>query len=224
MVERWVVEGLKNTFFFNKLSEADILSIAEVGQVKNCKNKELLFIEGDRALGFYLVISGQLKIYKISPNGDEYIIHLINSGDTFGEAAAFNLGKYPAYCSTLCKCVLFYLPTNRFLELIINSPSIALSIITSLSSRLREFNQTIADLSFADATSRLARYLLENMKPDMTVKLSIRKNVLALRLGTASETLSRCLTDLKRKKVITETSSNTIQIIDHKYLEKISTK
>ncbi len=224
MVERWVVEGLKNTFFFNKLSETNIQAIAEVGQIKNCKNKELLFIEGDRALGFYLVISGQLKIYKISPNGDEYIIHLINSGDTFGEAAAFNLGKYPAYCSTLGKCVLFYLPTNRFLELIINSPSIALSIITSLSSRLREFNQTIADLSFADATSRLARYLLENVKANNTVKLTIRKNVLASRLGTASETLSRCLADLKRKNIITETSSNTIQIIDQHYLENISTK
>lgn len=224
MTERWIIEGLKNTFFFARLSDSEIHAIAAIGQIRYCKKKELIFIEGDRALGFYLVISGQVKLYKLSPAGVEYIIHLVSAGETFGEAAAFNLGQYPAYCSTLSKSVLFYLPTDRFVELIKNSPNLALSIIASLSSRLREFNQTIADLTFADVTARLARYLLENVKHYNTVKLTIRKNVLASRLGTASETLSRCIADLKRKGIIVETSANSYQILDPQYLESIAAK
>lgn len=224
VIERWIIDGLKNTLFFGKLNETEIRAIAEIGLVRHCRKKDLLFVEGDSAHGFYVVISGQLKLYKLSATGIEYIIHIISSGETFGEAAAFNLGHFPAFCSTLSKSVLFYIPVARFVELVKDSPSLALSIIASLSSRLREFNQTIADLTFADVTSRLARYLLENVKNNNTVKLTIRKNVLASRLGTASETLSRCIAELKRKRIIVETSANTIQIIDQDNLEKISSK
>jgi CRP/FNR family transcriptional regulator len=194
---------LKNSPLFAGLTDANLDDLMDIARIREHPRGELLFSEGEVAAGFFVVLDGKVKVYKLSPEGKERILHIIHPGGTFAEAAIFGEGLYPAYAEPLQTSKLFFLPKDEFYSLLMTNGRISINMIAGLSMFLRQFANQIEDLTFKDVPSRLARYLMELSRgTKQTVELPISKSQLASNLGTVSETLSRTLRKLSEDDLI----------------------
>ena len=198
------------------------LSMIVIDQV--FKRGQMVFSEGDAGNGLYVLISGRVKIFKLSPEGKEQILHILEEGEPFGEAAVFAGERFPANAETLAESRVFFFPRAAFIELIGRNPALALNMMAVLSRRLRKFANLVEDLSLKEVPGRLAAYLLllsEKKKGIRRVELDVSKNQLASLLGTIPETLSRILARMDREKFI-RPEGKSIEILDRKALEELS--
>jgi len=207
---------LSNTFLFTSFTEKEINLLLASTSLKKVGRGEQIFSEGIDATAFFIVVSGKVKIYKLSPDGKEYTLHIHGPGDLVAEAAIFDSMVYPASCLALEDTTLMRVSREGFLNLISAHPELSLKMMSGYSKRLRQFVAKIEELSLKDIKSRLAGYLIENSSVENGVAvchLSCSKKELSSLLGTIPETLSRALAFLKQKKLIIE-KDNTIIIPD----------
>jgi CRP/FNR family transcriptional regulator len=191
--------------FLQSLPDADIDCLLSIALTKAYKKGEPIFSEGEHANGFYIVAEGKVKIFKLSIDGKEHILHIFGPGNPFGEVPVFAGKAFPANAMTLAKSTLIFLPREAFVGLITANPSIALNMLAILSLRLREFTVQIEHLSLKEVPGRLAAYLIflsKEQKNDRTVSLKISKGQLASLLGTIPETLSRIFTKMSGMNLI----------------------
>jgi CRP/FNR family transcriptional regulator len=215
---------VKNVPLFAGLSEPDLDDLMGIVRINDHPRGELLFSEGEKAAGFFIVLDGKVKVYKLSPEGKERILHIIQPGGTFAEAAIFGEGLYPAYAEPLQTSKLLFLPKDAFLSLLQENSRISINMIAGLSKFLRQFANQIEDLTFKDVPSRLARYLLDLTRGTRTsVELPISKSQLASNLGTVSETLSRTFRKLSEDDLIS-VSGKTVDILDLDRLDELAEK
>ena len=215
---------LKNVPLFAGLNESDLDDLMAIVRINEHPRGELLFSDGEEAAGFFIVLDGKVKVYKLSPEGKERILHVIHPGGTFAEAAIFGEGLYPAYAEPLQASKLLFLPKDAFLALLRDNSRVSINMIAGLSKFLRQFANQIEDLTFKDVPSRLARYLMDLSRgTKQTVMLPISKSQLASNLGTVSETLSRTLRKLSEEDLIS-VSGKTVEIIDFDRLEELAEK
>lgn len=222
-----LIELLKKSLLFSGLSDTDLTELATITARRKFKKGETLFCEGDEATGFYLLISGSIKLCRLSHDGREKVLHFVQPRETFAEAAFFGDGKYPAEARTLASGEALYLPKAGFIELMGRNPNFTLNLVISLSLMLRQFARQIEELSFADVTSRLASFLVRRAEEKSAsyggityIDLGVKKGELASRLGTASETISRTLRKLKDEGII-EVQGSKVIIHKMEQLEKL---
>lgn len=221
-------EILKRIPLFAGLKEEDLRRIKAIALPKRIVKREVLFSDGEEAKGFYAILSGKVKLYKISPEGKEQILHVVSAPDAFAEAALYLEGTYPAFAEALDDCQLLFFPKRDFIQLIEKNPQLGINMIVSLSHFLRKFVLLIEDLSLKEVSSRIAKYLLDlsikssqEGKNPSEVELDLTKSQLASKLGTISETLSRTLAKMKSKGII-EVKKNRISILDREALEELA--
>jgi CRP-like cAMP-binding protein len=189
------------------------------------KRGQIIFSEGDEGNGFFVVVSGRVKIFKLSVDGKEQILHILVPGEPFGEVPVFTGDRFPAHAAPLEESRIFFFPRAAFVNLIKGNPSLALNMLAILSRRLRKFANLIEDLSLKEVPGRLAAYLLylsEREKGTNTPALDISKNQLSSLLGTIPETLSRILARMTREGLIQPSGSRLIKILDRKALEELA--
>ena len=182
-----------------------------------------IFRPTERAERFFVVLAGRVKIFKLSPRGDEQILHLYGPGETFGEAAMWANIDYPAFADTLADTTLLVVSRKTLRDAISSSADLAMAMLAGLSQKLREFNRLIEQLSLKEVPARLASALLTEARKSGSnrIKLSQSKRELAAQIGTVAETLSRALGKLKSAGLI-EVRGAEITILDHDGLEEIA--
>jgi CRP-like cAMP-binding protein len=222
------VELLKQCPLFAGLRQEDLKRIKGIALRKQVGKREVLFSEGEEAKGFYVILSGKVKLYKISPEGKEQILHTVSAPDAFAEAALFLEGSYPAFAEALVDSQLLFFPKRNFVHLIEKHPQLSINMIVSLSHFLRKFASLIEELSLKEVSSRVAKYLMDlslksarEGKNSREVDLDLSKTQLASKLGTISETLSRTLSKMKIKGVI-DVNKNRILILNRELLEEMA--
>ncbi|PKK83613.1 MAG: transcriptional regulator [candidate division Zixibacteria bacterium HGW-Zixibacteria-1] len=216
-------ELLGKTYLCSGFEAEELHEFAAIARFMEIDKDKIIFFEGDPAEGFYVLLSGRVRIYKASPDGKEYTIHIIKPGQLFAEAAIFKGHEYPANCATVENSSVAYFPKDAFLNLLKKYPEISLKIIGSLASFVRDFNRQVEELSLKEVPARLASYLLNlaEQKGSNSVYLDSTKTELANRLGTISETLSRNLKKLSDLGVIS-VNGREISIIDKNRLNNIA--
>ncbi|MCR4308766.1 MAG: Crp/Fnr family transcriptional regulator [Deltaproteobacteria bacterium] len=198
------MDVLRKTPLFATLPDDDLRRVADLAVSRRFAKKEAVFREGDRADGFFIVASGKVKVFKLSGEGKEQILHVLEAGQTFAEAVIFQGGGYPAHAETLADTELYFLPKGAFLDLLERHPKVAIRMLASLSLWLKRMTDLVESLSLKDVETRLVFYLSEELKTlgiplkdGAELELPIGKNVLASRLGTVPETFSRTLKKLQ---------------------------
>src|SRR3989304_2551812 len=219
------IDQLMNIPLFQGLPRSQYGGLAKivVGQV--FKRGDTIFFEGDEAIGLYVVLSGRVKVFKLSAEGKEQILHIFGPGEPIGEVAVFAGKRFPAHAAALEETRGLFFPRAAFVDLIHTDPSLALNMLAVLSQRLRRFTTLVEDLSLKEVPGRLAAHLLylsEREKGSSDLELDISKTQLASLLGTIPETLSRILARMTREKLIKSTGRR-YQILDRKGLEDLST-
>jgi CRP-like cAMP-binding protein len=209
---------------FKGLPEHELRQLERISEPREYDKGEMLFGEGTEGVGFYVVASGQVKVYKMSFDGREQILHILGSGDPLGEVPVFAGQTYPANAQALGKSALYFFPRQKLIELYRESPSLAMNMLAVLSRRLREFTILIENLSLKEIPQRLAAYLLhqQSLKPvSARVKLSVTKGVLSNILGTSQETLSRVLGKLSQEGLI-EVQGKEISLLNPEKLQELA--
>ncbi len=212
---------IASSALFRGIDEKQLPALAEIAESRSFRKGEVIFFEADPCIGFYLVVEGKVKIYKLSPAGKEHILHIFTNGEPFGEVPVFHGQPFPANAMALSDIELLFFPRASFVRLVEKNPSLALNMLGLLSLRLRAFVRQIENLSLKELPSRLAQYLLylsEEQNNRQFVELEISKGQLASLLGTIPETLSRVFAKLNDRQLI-RVSGKTIHILDREGLE-----
>ncbi len=216
-------EILQQSQLFAGLDDASLAEIETATSKKQAGRGEMLFYEGDPATSFFVVGSGKVKVFKLSPEGKEQILMIAKPGDTFAEAAIFNDGRFPAGAEAIEDSELLVVNRDRFLGLLGRNPNMAFSLIARLCQLLRKLTALVEGLSLTDVTTRVAHYLLRQAERaaaqkagtahEITLTLPEKKAVLASQLGTIPETLSRSLAKLSKEGII-EVDGPRIHVVD----------
>ena len=210
-------ETIVGSVLFKGLQDAQLERIAEISHEKNYKRGESIFFEGDEATGFYVVAEGKIKIFKMSPDGREQILHIFGPGEPFGEVPVFHGQPFPANAVTMAPSALLFFPRREFVDLVASTPSLALSMLAMLSLRLRRFASQVESLSLKEVPGRLAAhlvYLAEEQGRTDWVVLDIPKGQLASLLGTSPETLSRIFARMSEEGLI-RVHGKKIELLDY---------
>ncbi len=182
----------------------------------------MLFMQGDRAEGFYVLLSGKVKVMKLSSQGKSQILGVFGPGDSVGEVAVFEGGTYPAYAQAMEDLTLAFLPRDRFIQVIRENPDLALGMMAILSRRLRRLTSLAESLALKEVPARLAQYLLTLASERVDeVVLGLKKGEIAEVLGTTPETLSRSFAKLSSLGMI-EVNGPKVRILDERALRRIS--
>lgn len=223
---------LKKIFLFSELNDEEISTMYSFCIFKNYSKNEPIFFDTEPYRGFYGLVEGLVKIYKISNEGREHIIHIVNPGNTFAEVPVFEYYfedknkpvVYPANASALVDDTeVFLIPQKYFLPLAEKTPRICFKFLSSLSKRLKHLNIHIENISLADVSRRLAIFLLSELNKSSSgiITLDFTKRDLASHLGTVTETLSRTFAKFQSEKII-EVKGKTILIKNPSKLKQYS--
>ncbi len=188
------------------------------------KKGAVIFHEGDKANGFYMVAKGKIKVFKLSYEGKEQILHVYGPGNAFGEVPVYKGKNFPASSMALEKSEIIFLPRDKFVDMITQTPGLGMNLLADLSRRLREFTIQIENLSFKKVPARLAAYILtlsQEQQNEKQVTLPISKAQLSNLIGTAPETVSRILKKMMDSSYI-KVETKTILIEDYEGLLELS--
>ncbi len=225
-------DWLQTTPIFHRLSRSQLFCLCKIVQPQTWQKDELIFKQGRPATGFFVVKTGRVKVFKVSPIGKEQILNIFEQGDNFAEVAALDGQPFPASAAALDRVELIFFPRQVFLELLRQDPDIAINMLVSLSQHSRHLVSVIEDLSFKDVPQRLAAYLLnlcdgssqkssDRSKSIDLVTLDLTKTQLAAALGTIPATLSRAFYRLSSEGMIAVNGSQ-IEVLDRDRLQDLS--
>lgn len=181
----------------------------------------VLFTTGEPCRGLYVVATGRVRIYRTSPAGREQVLHTEGPGRPVAELPLFDGGPYPASAITEEESRLIFVPRDEFQALYRGNPDVADAIVRELGKRLRHLVHVTETLAFRDVAARLALFLAEfaqqhgrPARGGVEIVLDRTREELSFELGTARESVSRALKQLREKGLITTLGRNRILIPD----------
>jgi len=214
---------LRSCKLFSDLDRSELDALQQTAVRKEYRKGQILFSEGEPSRGFFLVVTGTVKIYRVGPDGRERVLHVVEQGDAFAEAAMF-MEAYPATAEALTAgTTVILLEKNGFKQLLSHDPKLSFKIIGTMVKWLRQMRDALTDLTLKEVPARFASYVLSlPVAASQPLAVHISKTTLAQMLGTTKETLSRLLHRLAKSRVLTY-RGNQIKILNRKRLEAIAT-
>lgn len=218
---------LGSTQLFRGLPSEQLIALEHIAQYQRYQKGETIFVQGAAGTGFFLIKTGRIKVFQLSSDGKEQILHVFNARDHFAEVPALDGNCFPASAAAIAPSDVLFFPREKFLALLQQQPTLAINLLMSFARHLRRFSNLVEELSLKDVPQRLARYLLSlspittQEEQRMIVELDLTKTQLAASLGTIPATLSRVFYRLSCDGLI-ETEGSRITVLDRDRLDQLS--
>jgi len=218
-----IKHNLKRNQLFSKLTDLQIERVSGFSQLHKLVDGQLLFNQSDKVTSFYLVLTGKIKLFRMSPDGQEKIIEIVKPGEAFAEALMFtNQADYPVSSAALTDSIVISINAKNFREMLWDSTATCLLLLGDMSFRLRKLIKEIDTLTLQNGTCRVASYLIQEMPENNNkFELEMAKNVIAARLSIKPETFSRIIKSLKNKGILS-LNGNSVTIHDIETLKEHS--
>jgi len=212
------VKTLKGNPYFNDLSDNLLKDIASHMHLREYQRGDVLIWEGDPSDGLHIMEHGSAKIYRLSPQGRQYIVRILQEGDTFAEVPAFDGGTNPVNVEALEICRAWVIESEKLRAFVLAHPTFAQKVLVNFGEMLRGMVRMVSEMAFYQVTHRLARLISE--LPDETHRgPHWTQEQLAARLGTVREVVARALKELERSGAI-RIEGRKIQIADPDVLQQ----
>lgn len=212
---------LKHVPMFAELGDDALQQLARRCVPRDAPAGSVLFTTGEECRGLYIIETGRVRIYRTDPEGREQVLHTEHAGRTVAELPIFDGGPYPASAVTIEDSRLVFLPRPAFEHLYRSHPDIAQAVIRALGRRLRHLVHLTQTLAFRDVAARLAMLLVEyaengGVATDAGIEIALDRTQeeLAHEIGTARESVSRAMKQLRRKGLIQPLDHNRLLIPD----------
>ncbi|MDP2573980.1 Crp/Fnr family transcriptional regulator [Vibrio sp. vnigr-6D03] len=196
---------IENSFIFSGVSLETKVALCKGMQLVNISQGKHVFHAGDEAKRFYIVKSGEIALYRFSPEGDEKIFQQLSHGDAIAEAAMFmQPSLYPVSAKAKVDCQLLSFSREVLLTFCESNSAFSFQLLGAMASKLNQAVNRVDQLTLKGANQRLVSYLLELHEQQGTdwLKLPVAHSVLAGQLNIAPETLSRLFKKLKNEECI----------------------
>lgn len=199
---------LSRVAIFADLSEAELHELAHRTVMHHAHAGGLIFAEGDPCQGFYVVQSGEVKIFKIGASGREQILTIERAGDSVAELPVFDGGPYPASAMAVTDSTLLFISKRDFRTVLLENPEVGLKVLKAVGLRLRRLVGLIEELSFTTVRARLVMLLVRHVRTQgeptaRGIELTLPTNQeLASQIGTVRELISRNLSRLQAEGLI----------------------
>ena len=221
-----ITKQIKDIGLFQGVSSEKIRWLAEQATYRKFKSGEMVIGEEDPIRSFYVVVSGQLKLYRSSAEGKEQTLQLLGPGDPFGLCTAFATESFPASAMAIEDAAVLLIPGTIMEETARQEPALLFNIIQILSQRLKDSMALIESLALKEIPGRLASFLRHALPKDSSdknnaVELTISQRELAKIIGATPEALSRALRKMANDGILS-TSGRVITILNHKALEQLA--
>ncbi|HPP83055.1 MAG TPA: Crp/Fnr family transcriptional regulator [Rubrivivax sp.] len=205
---------------FSDLAPSELERLAQGCQLRRVERSAVLFRIGEPCESFHVVVTGQVKLFVISPSGQEKVIELIAPGHSFAEALMF-LGKpYVVNAQTLADSLLLTVQRHTVMDELQRDPRFALRMLAGLSRRLHGLVHDVQAYALQNGVQRVIGYLLRDQVraeggagAAFTVSLPVSKATVASRLSLTPEYFSRVLRELEEARLI-EVDKRDIRILD----------
>jgi CRP-like cAMP-binding protein len=196
--------------------------MAALGTQKAYPKNSFLFLAREEARGFFYILKGEVRVFRMDDEGKELEIVRLRPGDFFGEAIAFLKAEFPAYARASQDTDVLFFETQTIFRKIAEEPSVARHMILLLARKCRVLNQRLDTLGLKTVRQRLAQYILAFCRGEEACRLDlpIKKVELAKQIGTISATLSRNLRRLEREGLI-EVRKRTILVKSPRRLREV---
>lgn len=221
-----ITNQIKDISLFQGVFPDKLRLLVSQATYKKFKAGEMVIGEADPIRSFYVVITGQLKLYRISAEGKEQTLQLLGPGDPFGLCTAFATDSFPASVMAIDDAAVLLIPGTVMEAVARQEPTLLLNIISILSQRLKDSMTLIESLALKEIPGRLASFLRHLLPQDAkdrnsAVELTISQRELAKILGATPEALSRALRKMANDGIL-KTAGRMITILDHKALEQLA--
>jgi CRP-like cAMP-binding protein/CheY-like chemotaxis protein len=216
------ISGLNH--FFEEAGELqELQTLSKERPASRYKKKEVIFHAGDNPHYVYFLNKGSIKTYKTHDDGKEFITNVYKTGDFFGHVSLFEKRTYSDSALVLEESEIYKIPKEDFLALIHKNRDVAGQFIKMLSNQIEEQEKQLLSMAYDTVRKRTAEALLQLVKGSPTGKnptLRVTRDDLANMVGTATETVIRCLGEFKEDELI-EVNGREITILDAQGLESI---
>ena len=211
------LDTLRRNPYFDNLPEEMLKEIAAHMQRRGFDRGEILFWEGDPCAGLHIIEVGSVKLYRLSPQGRQYIVRVLQEGETCNEVPAFDGGTNPVNVETLEKSMVWVIEDETLRALVRAYPDFALKVLSNFGKNLRGLVRMVSEMAFYQVTNRLARLVSE--LPDDEARPPWSQEQLAAQLGTVREVVARSLKELERSGAI-RIEDRRIHVVDREALSQ----
>ena len=200
-----ILAALRSSHLFSALDDRQLDRVRRHAHITDMIEGESLFFQGDEVGSFYLVLAGRIKLYRVSPDGKEKVVEIMEAGHTFAEALMFmREATYPVTATALLPSRVIGINCRDFREMLRESVDTCFLLLGNMSYRLRGLIREIDTLSLDTGTVRTVAYLLREAPADSdSFQLKVAKSVIASRLSVKPETFSRILRHLHEQSIVT---------------------
>ena len=214
------VSLLRSGPVFAGVPDRELQALASVASEQAYRAREFIFMEGDAAGSFCLVLSGRVKILRQSRDGKEVVLELLGRGEPFGGVAVFERRPYPASAQALERTTVLKIPGDAILALADRHPSMIRELALMIGRRLRSAHESVTSLAVDPVESRLAGALLRLAERDgapgprgLTLPFHLTRQSLADMTGTTVETAIRIVSRWLKDGVVAE-DGNRLALVD----------
>lgn len=206
---------------FHDVSPGELARVAEGCTVRRLTRSQHVFRVGEPCEEFHVTVIGQVKLYALSPNGQEKVIEIIGPGGTFAEALMFTGRPYIINAQALTDVLVLSVGKKAVLAEIERDPKFSLRMLAGISRRLHGLVRDVEDYTLRSGAQRIIGYLLREVDDEaaaaggapVCVSLPVSKATLASRLSLTPEYFSRVIHELEAAGLI-EIDRREIRILD----------
>lgn len=193
------IETFKNIDLFKDLSDACLEILASHAVTKSYKKNTIVVNKGDETNSLYVILEGSLKAYVDDDHEKEMILSIMGAGESFGELSLLSDTPRSANVVTTTPCKLAIVSKLDFMKCLTKNPSISLTIIQALISKVHNLTENVSSLALLDVYGRLVKALNNNAveKDGMLTTSPLTHQDIANMIGSSREMVSRILKDLK---------------------------
>ncbi|HED15426.1 MAG TPA: Crp/Fnr family transcriptional regulator [Gammaproteobacteria bacterium] len=204
---------VRQIYLFESLNDRQLKQIIKSACTIHLDAHQSVFMHKQLAERFFYVKTGHIKLFRVSEDGNEKVLEVMHEGDTFAEALLFmEEGRYPVNAEAIFRSELYSFDISVFSEILKESIETCFKLLAGMSRRLHARIDDINNLTLHGATYRLVTYLLDQL-PDgailsSEIHLDTPKSIIASHLSIKPETLSRILSQLAARKMLSVRGSH----------------
>ncbi|OZU87990.1 Crp/Fnr family transcriptional regulator [Virgibacillus indicus] len=222
-----VQELLQKFPIFKDLTDFEMEPIIELAKNRIYRHGSHVFMQGDPLTNVYFIHQGKIKIYKTDFHGKEQIVNVLQPGDMFPHQGFFRQDDYPAHSEVLEDAVLIYIPIHLFENFLITHPEICVKLFKVLGDIIVDLQRRLEEKILHNTYEQIIMLLLrlaknygkETSESRVRITTQFTNRELANMIGSSRETVSRTLTQLKKKNLVQADKSGFI-LLDTDGLEE----
>ncbi|NYT76083.1 Crp/Fnr family transcriptional regulator [Alcaligenaceae bacterium] len=201
---------------FNHLPHNELVNIAAKAAMRTVGRNEFIHRAGEHSNQLYIVHQGKVKVYRLSEDGKEQLVRILQPGDFTGELALFSPGQHDSYAEATEDARVCIISRDDLSALMLEHPEIGMHLLSELAQRLGSSEKQTAAIATESINARIVLYLasLSEQAKSRDIRLPMSRKDLASYLGTSPETISRRLKEFEDEGWIVQTGQRGIRIHD----------